>query len=79
MINVLVIARLIVTLLPSHRTIEDGVIAVHGGLIGMEAERMLGRTGLSHLLATPESFWGDRYDRPAYAGPHGTQRPTAGR
>ncbi len=36
-----------------------------------EAERMLERTGLSHLLATPESFWEDRYDRPAYFGPHG--------
>jgi cytosine/adenosine deaminase-related metal-dependent hydrolase len=42
-----------------------------------EAERMLERTGLSHLLATPDSFWDDRYDRPAYAGPHGTQLPAA--
>lgn len=39
-----------------------------------EAERMLERTGLAHLLETPASFWEDRYDRPAYAGPHGTRR-----
>ncbi|MBI3507798.1 MAG: amidohydrolase family protein [Proteobacteria bacterium] len=36
----------------------------------IEAERMLERTGLTHLLATPDSFWDDRYDRPRYAGPH---------
>ena len=43
MINVLVIARLIVTLLSSHRTIEDGAIAIHGVRLGMEVERMLER------------------------------------
>jgi 5-methylthioadenosine/S-adenosylhomocysteine deaminase len=38
-----------------------------------EADRMLERTGLSHLLATPDSFWDDRYARSRYAGPH--QKP----
>jgi len=35
-----------------------------------EAEGMIERTGLSHLLDTPDSFWDDRYDRPHYVGPH---------
>lgn len=40
-----------------------------------EAARMIERTGLSHLLATPDSFWEDRYDRPRYVGPH--QKPAS--
>ncbi len=40
-----------------------------------EAKRMIERTGLSHLLATPDSFWDDRYDRPHYVGPH--QKPVS--
>ena len=35
-----------------------------------EARAMLERTGLGALTATPASFWDDRYDRAAYAGPH---------
>jgi cytosine/adenosine deaminase-related metal-dependent hydrolase len=39
-----------------------------------QAERALERTGLTHLLDTPVSFWDDTYhERKPYAGPHGTR------